>query len=362
MNGKASVRSAQIERQRPPEPRRGDPPLDKSDQEIAAALQLSPRATWRHIAAAIGATESTVRRRAERLLQSGVVQITVVIDTALPQAGVLILCNCRPSDAAGVARALAARDDVRFAALVTGQWDVVAEVIPLSHQDLARIILEELSAVEGIIRLTTAATLRNFKATHDWSRDLLGARAVELACAPQDGAAALDSMILDDVDCRILERLREDGRCGYAELAVSCGITESMARRRVDNLFARSGVRPIALVDPAVLGYEVEFLMWLRVDLAQLEQVAAALIRRHEVRYVSATSGFSDMVCEVILRSRNDLYPFLTGVVGTLAAVQHVDVALELKVLKRSYFLLDQWPARTLGGRVTHPLDTVKLA
>jgi len=84
---------------------------------------------------------------------------------------------------------------------------------------------------------------------------------------------------------------------------------------------------------------------------------AAALVQRREVRYVSATSGFGDMVCEVILRSRDDLYPFLTTVVGTLPGVREVDVALELVTLKRAYLVLDQWPLPTHGRHYTRMSD-----
>jgi len=342
---------------RPPEPRRHALRLDQIDRDIAAALQLDPRGTWRHIAAVIGATESTVRRRGERLLHSGVVRTTVVADSALPHTGVLVLCTCRPADAPAAAQALAARDDVRFVALITGQWDVIAEVIPPTHQDLARIILEELPAVDGVMRAMTATLLRNFKATHDWSRDLLGVRAADLAATERDDNLGADPAPLDEVDNRILACLRDDGRRSYADVAERCDITESMARRHVDNLFVRAGVQPMALVDPSVLGYEIEVLMWLRVDLARLEDIAGALVQRREVRYVSATSGFGDMVCEVILRSRDDLYPFLTAVVGVLPGVREVDVALELVTLKRAYLVLDHWPVAPHGHHGTRAPD-----
>jgi DNA-binding Lrp family transcriptional regulator len=314
------------------------PSLDYLDRQIAAALPLHPRATWRQIAAVIGTTESTVRRRAERLIQAGVVRTTVIADAVIPHVSVLMQCACRPVDAADVARALADLDDVRFVALVTGPFDVVAEMVTPSHQALARIILRDLPAVGGIVRSSTATVLRNFKTSYDWSRDLVGPRAAELEQRNHNGSPPA----LDDIDLRILDHLREDGRSSYADLAVRCGVTESMARRRVDHLFTRASVRPIALVDPRLLGFDVELLLWLRVDLAQLERVAAALASRREVRYVSATSGYSDLVCEVIVRSHNDLYTFLTTVVGTLDGVRQVDGASELVTVKRSHIRLDR--------------------
>jgi DNA-binding Lrp family transcriptional regulator len=318
------------------------PSLDYLDRQIAAALPLHPRATWRQIAAVIGATESTVRRRGERLIQAGVVRTTVIADAVIPHVSVLMQCACRPVDAADVARALADLDDARFVALVTGPFDVVAEMVTPSHQDLARVLLRDVPAVGSIVRSSTATVLRNFKTSYDWCRDLVGPRAAELEQRNHNASPPGSPPALDDVDLRILDRLREDGRSSYADLAVRCGVTESMARRRVDYLFTRASVRPIALVDPRLLGFDVELLLWLRVDLAQLERVAAALASRREVRYVSATSGYSDLVCEVVVRSHNDLYAFLTTVVGTLDGVRQVDSASELVTVKRSHLRLDR--------------------
>ncbi len=45
------------------------------------------------------------------------------------------------------------------------------------------------------------------------------------------------------------------------------------------------------MVDPAALGFELEVLIHLRVELADLEAVAVALAATAEVRYVSATTG-----------------------------------------------------------------------
>jgi len=90
-----------------------------------------------------------------------------------------------------------------------------------------------------------------------------------------------------------------------------------------------------------MLGYDVELLVWLRVDLAQLEAIAAALAVRQEVRYLSATTGYSDLVCEIILPSHIDLFKFLTNVLGSLSGIRQIDTATELLTLKRAFLRTD---------------------
>ena len=308
------------------------------DQQIAAALQLNGRATWREIARLLGTSESTVARRARALLEPGVIRTTVIEDPLRCGTGypVLVHLACAPGHAAGVARALDARSDVRFLALVTGTFDVVAEVIVESRDALAEVV-DDLTALPGLVRATSETVLRTFKLAYDWSRPLLESAVPIPLPAALDIQAPAHPVALDGVDRSLIDLLRGDARRSYQELAELQGISESAARRRVDHLIGSGCVTPVVLVDPAFLGYDVEVLFNLRVDLAKLEDVASALVDRPEVRYLSAASGESDLVGEVILRNHDDLYRFRTRVLGGLDAIRNVDTALELRPLRRAY-------------------------
>jgi DNA-binding Lrp family transcriptional regulator len=311
--------------------------VDDLDRRIAAALQVNGRATWRQVARAVGSSESTVARRAQQLIDGGFMRVTAVADPIRCGFGypVLVQLTCEVGAADEAAELLAERPDVRFAALVTGAFDVVVELIVPSRRRLARILLEELPEIKGITQTTTESVLRNFKTAYDWSRDLLGPIAAELEPPP---VPAGDPIAPDNIDLQLLQLLVEDGRRSFAQLAGGLGISESMARRRVDALVAAGCLKFATFVDPHHLGYDVEVLIWLRVDLARLEETALALSVRPEVRYLSATSGYSDLTCEVILRSQDDLYAFSTEALAALPGVREVDFALELATLKRGFF------------------------
>lgn len=320
------------------------------DQQIAAALQLNGRATWREIARLLGTSESTVARRARALLDGGVIRTTVLTDPLRCGTGCPVLLHfaCRPGQAGEVAEALAARSDVRFLALVSGAFDVVAEVIVESRDSLARIVVDELTALPGLVRATSETVLRTFKLAYDWSRPLLEPVVAVPRPAPIDVRTPAPQVTLDEVDRALIDLLSVDARRSYQELAALQGISESAARRRVDHLFGTGCVTPAVLVDPTFLGYGVEVLFDLRVDLARLEDVASALVERPEVRYLSAASGESDLVGEVVLRTHDDLYRFRTRVLGGLDGIRNVDTALELRPLRRAYLPMEEEDARTL--------------
>jgi DNA-binding Lrp family transcriptional regulator len=314
--------------------------VDALDRRIAVALQLNGRATWRQVARVLDASESTVARRGRQLLESGTVRVTGQPDPARAGLGypVLVQLNCEAGATKRVARSLAARPDVRFLAIVTSTFDIVLELIVPSRSHLARVLVDEFSELDGITRTTTDAVMRTFKTSYDWSRGLLGTQGIDSSFvearpqAPQPGPAKLD-----EVDLQLIQLLGDDGRRTYAELAQAVGISESMVRRRVSAVVAEGTLNFATLVDPRSLGFEIEAFVLLRVNHGELERIAKALTARREVRYLSATSGFSDLACEVILRSPDDLYEFTTDGLGALKGVQSTVIAHELVTVKRAY-------------------------
>jgi DNA-binding Lrp family transcriptional regulator len=309
--------------------------LSELDRRIVAALQSDARASWRRIAEIVNSSESTVARRARALAAVGAIRSPIRVGLGNP---VLVQLRCQPRRGRAVARQLADHPDVRFVTLVTGPFDVMAELIVPSKRRLMSFLFDELASIEGITDTSTETVLRNFKTSYDWSWNLLGIAPPARVAHESHGGPLVD---LDDVDQHLAARLRENGRSGFPELAEALGITESMARRRVDALVSSGALLPITLVDPGLLGFEIELTMWLHVDLSRLEDAARALVALPGVRYLSATSGYSDLVGEVILRSHEELYTFRTQVLGALPGLRRADLALELQTLKRAYLRLD---------------------
>jgi DNA-binding Lrp family transcriptional regulator len=313
------------------------------DRRIAVALQLNGRATWREVARVVGSSESTVARRGRHLLESGLVTVTGQPDPARVGLGfpVLVQLSCQAGAATHVARSLASRPDVRFLALVTSTFDVLLELIVPSRSRLASVLVEEFSEIEGITATTTDAVMRTFKTSYDWSRELLDAQGLDTSFGAElhpPGRPAVEGPVaLEEIDLQLIQLLGEDGRRTYAELAQAFDISESMVRRRVSALIENGCLNFATLVDPRSLGFEIEAFVLLRVNLGELERIATTLAARREVRYLSATSGFSDLACEVILRSPDDLYDFTTKVLGGLEGLQRTVIAHELVTVKRAY-------------------------
>lgn len=316
---------------------------DSLDQRIASVLQVDPRASWRDLSRLVGTSESTVARRAKALLESGAIRTTVVIDPIASGIGapVLMQISCEHGALADVAERLADREDVRFMVVVTGRVDIVAEVIAESGDHLARLLMVDLADIPGIAGTRSESVLRQFKTTFQWSRDIMPDLAgVKREVVRTDGP--MPQVELDPLERRLVDLLHDRGRRSYADLGAEVGMSESAVRRRLDALFSGVVAKPMAVVQPRMLGFDVEMMFWLQVDLRRLEKVAAELGRRPEVRYLAATSGQSDLVVEAIFQNRADLYSFRTEVLGRIEGVRHIEATALLKTLKRAYLRFDR--------------------
>jgi DNA-binding Lrp family transcriptional regulator len=319
--------------------------IGELDRAIVAALQVEPRATWRSIGSWVGISAATAARRARRLFEAGIVRVVGSPVSARLGFGfhVLVGFRCRPGEALDVARLLAERPDVRYVTVVTGTFDVIAEFLVPSKRQLAFVLIEELRHIPGITGTDTSTVLKTYKVRETISYTLSGDIALPDMPAdphwPEVGAGHADARELDTLDLQLIQLVSEDGRRSNADLAAALGLSESAVSRRLTALIRDGYVVFATLVDAGALGFDVEALIWIGARARQLEEVAEYLAAVPHVRYVSATSGYSDLVCEVVLRSHDDLLRFTTEVLGGHERIERVSVSRALLTLKRGYLL-----------------------
>ncbi|MGC0421787.1 Lrp/AsnC family transcriptional regulator [Embleya sp. AB8] len=289
--------------------------VDALDRRIIAALQIDGRASWRRIATALGEPERTVARRGLRLLETRLVTVTGLIahgDT------VIVRLNCRPGQVREAAIAAAAGSGTVFTYVLAGSVDCVAEV-QCPPDRLARLMLEELPALPGVVSQQVTPVLRYFRTVHEWQPGLLTADEVGALArfpTPAETAerAAGESSDVERApeEWRILRALARDGRSTHEELAALAGVSEATARRRVEAL-TRSGVVSIrASTEPALLGLPVEAMLWIRTRPDDVEEVGRLLLDSPLVRYAAVVMGEYQILVDVVQPSKRALHEFLT--------------------------------------------------
>lgn len=323
--------------------------LDELDRRIIVAMQRDGRASWTAIADAVHSSVATVARRGQQLLADGMMRVAVV--PALGSTGqvdsFLIRINCRPATQLDVAAALVRHEDVRFVTLVTGRYDIMAELTVRGGATHYPQLIQQLQSIEGIKRWRSDLIMHVYKVRHDWSRQLF-AETMDLPVDDEGSLTMVDSDLcepehFDEADRDILASLRDDGRVTFQSVADTLGMNESSVRRRFEKMKANRCLDILTLVPAPALGMGAETLLIVKTDPAKLDSVAKELCQNPSVRYLAATLDDNSLFCEVITRSTADLYKFITSSLSRLEGVQGWSAAMELLFLKRGFVETPWW-------------------
>src|SRR3954463_6476048 len=321
--------------------------LDRLDEQIVRALQLAPRAPFRRIAAALGATEQTRARRDPGLQRGGVRRVIAVVDpTALGESDWIVRIQTRADATLDLGRALAQRPDTAWVSVSAGGSELVCAVRSHSQEQRERLLLDRLPRSTAVLDLSASVILRRFVggSASDWLglQDVLteGQQAhiagdAEPQREPRPGA------VLTPSDYAMLNILATDGRAPIGALARAAGSSPGRAGRRLEALLSNGVVYLDVDLAAAALGYPTSAYLWLTVPPSRLHDTCAALSAHPETPFVAAISGRANIGASVTCRSLSDLYRYVTERVGPLDGVQSFEVSPILRRLKQAGTLVD---------------------
>lgn len=141
---------------------------------------------------------------------------------------------------------------------------------------------------------------------------------------------------LDDLDLKLIDALRRDGRTPTLELARQLEIPESTARKRVRRLLKEGIVRVVAVVSTRALGYVREVTFVVKTDRGRALSVAERVSAHPNVRFVAFGMGAFDLSINAVFRNEQELFTFATQVLADEGIVSYESVNV-LAVFKRSF-------------------------
>jgi Lrp/AsnC family transcriptional regulator for asnA, asnC and gidA len=144
--------------------------LDDTDRAIIAHLQYDGRMPFTDIAAEVGLSEGSVRRRVKRLIESGVLQIVGVVD---PQyldwrAAGMIGVTVQTEQVDAVANQIAQFPEVSYLFMASGGYDLFVEVFCRDRDHLASFLNDKLRQVPGVEKTETFMMLKLYKLSYRW--------------------------------------------------------------------------------------------------------------------------------------------------------------------------------------------------
>jgi Lrp/AsnC family transcriptional regulator for asnA, asnC and gidA len=146
------------------------PMLDDLDKAIIKCLQADGRRPYAQIGRELKVPEATVRQRAERLINRGIVQIVGVTDPLAMgfQQPAFIGLKIEPGRLDEIAQAIAELDEVTYLVVTAGRFDMICEVVCEDNEHLLRVLTERFARIDGIRGTETLVELRFVKESYQW--------------------------------------------------------------------------------------------------------------------------------------------------------------------------------------------------
>jgi Lrp/AsnC family transcriptional regulator for asnA, asnC and gidA len=143
---------------------------DNTDRAIISHLQYNGRAPYTDIAADLGISEGSVRRRVKRLTESGVMQIVAIAEPrflGLNGAG-MIGVTVQAGHVDDVARQISQFPQVTYLFMASGSFDLFVEVYCQTKEDFVDFLSQKLQKVPGVLRTETFMILKMYKLSYKW--------------------------------------------------------------------------------------------------------------------------------------------------------------------------------------------------
>lgn len=144
--------------------------LDEIDQEIINLLRVDGRMSFTEVGKRLDIPEATARYRVQRLLQSGIVQVIAWPNPeklGTPHI-VIVSLIVENNKIDAIAKALEQMVEVRFVAITTGHYDIIADVFFGNYTDVTD-FFEKMKQIPGIIRHDSHFILKLLKAEYKYT-------------------------------------------------------------------------------------------------------------------------------------------------------------------------------------------------
>ncbi|WP_329207999.1 Lrp/AsnC family transcriptional regulator [Streptomyces sp. NBC_01696] len=318
--------------------------LDALDSLILHALHVVPRAPFRVIGEAVGASEQTVARRYRAMQRSGTMRVVGLVNPAVNDlTASVVRITLRPDRIDALAEAVTRLPEVSFANISFGGSEIVCS-LEAPHDGRVPDVLRRLARYPGVTEINTRMVLHAYSPPGaDWARlgPSLSQEAVDLLLEshPRERPKGPMAELRED-DGPLLAILAEDGRASQATLAKGTGWTIGRIARRMEAL-ERSGtlLYDVDLV-PEQLGYPFGASLWLQTSPGRLHETGTAVAALPRVVFAAATTGDQNLMAIVMCRDAADFYDFLSSGLATAPGITGYTVSVRLRSLKQAASLV----------------------
>lgn len=314
--------------------------LSESDLALLHGLQIAPRVTWTAAAELLDTSASRLAERWRRLRAAGLAWATAYPApvAAQPVIGFTEI-ELRPGDRAATIRRLCA--DPRVASVEESARGNIITIFARDLDELTRLVLEDLAGIPGIIRYRAYLATAIHQHGSSWRLDALDRSQRQAFEAIAAQSQAEPGVTPPPHAGPLMKELSLDGRASAADLARRTGRQPATIRRQLPRLLASGVLTFRCEVSQAASHWPLSCTYFARVPSPEHERTASALRTLPELRQCIATTGETNLMFTVWVRSPQALFSLEATLGKRMPWLQIVDNSVSLRTHKRMGWLLD---------------------
>ncbi len=140
----------------------------------------------------------------------------------------------------------------------------------------------------------------------------------------------------DEVDQKIIEALRVDGRTANATIAASLDLTEGTIRARIKNLQSKGVLKITGLVNPnSIVDHQIAIIGINIKESNLLKEKAKEISELNEVLSVSIAAGRYDIFAEINIPSNHGLIDFLSKSLPKVSGIESTESFMMLESIHK---------------------------
>jgi Lrp/AsnC family transcriptional regulator for asnA, asnC and gidA len=139
--------------------------LDELDWKIVESLRKKGRDSNAEIARRLRVTEGTIRVRIKKLTDAGILRITGQVNPEflVGHQAVMVGINVKDSKfLEKTAQSIARLPNVNYAAITSGRYDILAQVIVESNKGIINFLTDSLAKISTVSRTETFVLLKTY--------------------------------------------------------------------------------------------------------------------------------------------------------------------------------------------------------
>lgn len=341
--------------------------LSEEDLRLINALQISPRISWSDAAEVLDVHATTLASRWDRLRESGAAWTTAHLMGDPKHACLALLdVDCEMHLRPEVTAALTAIPEIITVEEAASNRDLMLTVITQDLGEFSSRLLPQLKEIRGLTKYRTSLCTRIHTSGYAWRLNVLS-RAEQQALRALAGPEALNPSApyaqvtpLPESHMALFPFLARDGRASAAEIARALGRHPATVQRQLGRVLASRMLSFRCEIAQQFSGYPMTCQWFANVPAGQHEAAAAELRAVRNVRFTASTTGSTNFVIIMWLRSLAEVMEMELAIQQRIPRIELVESVVMLSTAKRVGWMLN--PDSTATGAVVPTAAVVPAA